>query len=297
VLAVLATRQSGVVGRRQLMAEGLTRHQIEGRLRSGHLFPLHRGVYAVGHRALSVRSRRWAALLAAGPGAALSHRTAADELGLRADARVTVDVTAARRIRPHARVIVHRANLGAADRVCVAGLWVTSWPRTTLDLAAERPAREITRVLEQADKLDLLDVRALDDVRARNRGHHGEPTLRHALALYDPRHRATRSPLERDALPLIDAAGLARPEINAEIGPYVVDLYWPQHGVVVELDSWEHHRTRKAFEDDRERDRHLATLGLVVLRMTWRHLRAGGLADVRRVLEQRRPERSPALSG
>lgn len=294
MIAALAGAQAGVVARRQLVERGLTRAQIERRLDSGHLHPLHRGVYAVGHRALVLRSRRWGALLALGPAATLSHRTAAAELGLSHDSRITVDVTAPRRARSRRGLRVHQAVLDDRDRVKVDGLWVTSWPRTLLDVAAERPAREVTKALEQADKLGLLDVRALDDLCSRTPGHHGLRTLRRAAELYDPRHDQVRSPLERDALPLIDAAGLPRPEINAEVGPYLVDLLWRDHGVVLELDSWEHHRTRAAFERDRERDRCLAGLGLLGLRMTWRQLRSGGLADVARVLDQRRGARWPA---
>ncbi|MCW2991038.1 MAG: hypothetical protein JWM73_1632 [Solirubrobacterales bacterium] len=290
----MAGAQSGVVSRRQLVERGVTRHQIDRRLESGHLHLLYRGVYAVGHRALVARSRRWAALLALGPGATLSHRTAADELGLRRDDRFTVDVTAPRRARGRRGLIAHQAQLDDPDRVEIDGLWVTSWPRTLLDLAAERRVTEVVRALEQADKLDLLDVRALDAVCARARGHHGERTLRRACERYDPRHGRTRSPLERDALSLVAAAGLPRPEINAVIGPLTVDLHWPEHGVVLELDSWEHHRTRGAFERDRARDRYLATRGLVGLRMTWRQLHAGGLADVARVLENAGGAPSPA---
>src|SRR5206468_11882316 len=99
---------------------------------------------------------------------------------------------------------------------------------------------------------------------------------------------ATRSVLERDALPALDDLGLPRPLINAPLGPYVFDLYWPVERVVVELDGWEHHRSRGAFERDREKDRWCAMRGMLCLRLTWRQLRAGALADVAAVMERRR---------
>ena len=75
-IAAVAGRQGGTIARGQLVALGLSHSAIDRRIRAGRLHPLHRGVFAVGHRVVEVLGRRWAAVLACGPGAMLSHRHA-----------------------------------------------------------------------------------------------------------------------------------------------------------------------------------------------------------------------------
>jgi predicted transcriptional regulator of viral defense system len=77
IVAELAERQHGVVAARQLAALGISRNAVSARAQAGRLHRVHRGVYAVGHPVLTVNGRRMAAVLAAGPGAALSHASAA----------------------------------------------------------------------------------------------------------------------------------------------------------------------------------------------------------------------------
>lgn len=59
---------------------------------------------------------------------------------------------------------------------------------------------------------------------------------------------------------------------NVLVEGYLVDAYWPRHGLVGELDSWQFHGDRGAFERDRERDAVLQAAGRRVVRITWRHL-------------------------
>ncbi len=287
-IARLATAQGGVVARRQLIAAGVTGPAIDHRLATGHLHAVHRGVYAAGSRRLTAAARRWAAVLALGSGAVASHRTAASEWDLRPDNRSVVDVTSPRSARPRAGIRIHQALLRAADVASRQGLPVTRPARTLLDLAAELPARELLRVVERADRLELLDVAAIDDVCRRTTGHRGNGRLRRAVAAVDPRHHRMRSDLERDVLSLLDALGVPRPEMNARLGPYEVDLLWRGEGLAVELDGWEHHRGRAAFEADRARDRWLALHGIERVRLTWRQVHAGALADVAAMVERRR---------
>src|SRR5262245_3293644 len=82
-ISALAERQHGVVGREQLLRLGCGRRAIAGRLRSGRLHALHAGVYAVGHSVLSRQGHWMAAVLACGPDAVLSHRSAAAHWGFR----------------------------------------------------------------------------------------------------------------------------------------------------------------------------------------------------------------------
>ena len=292
VIAELAASQAGRVARWQLVERGLTRREIGHRLASGHLYSVHRGVYAVGHLGPTRRSGVWGAVLAIGPDAFAFGRSAAGVWDVRADNRATVDVGAPRKVRARPGICVHHVMLEARDLTTVDGLPVTSLARTMLDLAAELPTHQVTRALEQADKLDLLDADAIDEICARTNGHRGTKRLRDALAAIDPRHADTRSDLERDALPLLAETGLPRPLVNARLGPYEFDLYWPIERVVVELDSWEHHRSRRAFGADRARDRWCAVRDIERLRITWRQLHAGAAADIAAVLARRRRVRA-----
>lgn len=292
MIARLAEQQAGRVARWQLLAAGLTADQIGERLRSRHLHPDGRGVYAAGHRAAAPRSAYFAAWLALGPEAAVSHDAAAATHDLRRDNRATVDVTVPRRARSRRGIRVHAASLHPDDVAVVDGLHVTSWPRTVLDLAARLPLRKVVRLLERAETLALYDGWALDALLARSNGHRGTGVLARAIHEVDPRHTLTRSDWETDVLPLLDALDLPRPLINHTIEPYEFDLFFARERVVVELDSWEHHRDRQAFENDRERDRWLARHGILGLRFTWRQVRDGALSELVEVLRQRGVARS-----
>lgn len=135
--------------------------------------------------------------------------------------------------------------------------------------------------------------RALDALLSRSNGQRGAGVLARAIHEIDPRHDLTRSGWERDVLGLLDALGLPRPAINHKLGPYEFDLYFERERVVVELDSWEHHGDRTAFEVDRERDRWLARQGILALRFTWRQARDGALSELVEILHQRGGARSP----
>ncbi len=271
-LAALAAAQHGVVSRGQLLDGHLTRREVERRVESGHLQIVHRGVYGVGHRRLTLSGRRLAAVLSAGPGAVLSHGAAGAEWNLRADRRAIVDVTSARRVRTRDGVRSHHAQLVARDRARIAGLPVTSVPRTLLDLAPELTSRALMQVLEAADRLDLLDVVSIDELFSRTNGHRGIGVLRRALEAYDPRRRHTRSEFEARMLEVLDTHGLPRPDFDVRVAGFEVDVLWRHARLVVELDSWEWHRTRGAFERDRTRDLRLAAAGLTCVRITWRAL-------------------------
>src|SRR3954464_13075346 len=136
VIARLARKQHGVVTRTQLLREGVTAQQISGRVRSGALHRVYRGVSRVGHRAPSMEADYLAAVLACGPEARLSGRAAAHLLGLLKGPVPPAEVTAPRqRCVPGVRV--RRAQLDRADRAIHRGIPVTAVPRTLIDLAAD----------------------------------------------------------------------------------------------------------------------------------------------------------------
>jgi predicted transcriptional regulator of viral defense system len=165
-IADLAAQQHGVVSRRQLLALGFGRRAIDRRIGSGRLHPVHRGVYAAGHPGLSAHGRWLAAVLAFGPGATLSHRSAAALWGFLRVAAAPVDVTIAEaRGRGRPGIRLHRVReLHADDRTCHDSIPVTAVARTLLDLAEELHPRRLERAFEEAERLSLLDLTALREL-------------------------------------------------------------------------------------------------------------------------------------
>ncbi len=277
VIARLAERQHGVVARAQLLELGLGRDAIGHRLDCGRLHPLHRGIYAVGHRALTREARWIAAVLASGSAAVLSHRSAAALWGLRVASGTRADVTVARRLRARTGIAAHHAVLPADEVTVVRGIAVTTPPRTLLDLAAVVAPRHLERAVNDAEVLRLADALSLEQLVLRHPRRRGIAALRRILAHGRIGATVTRSELEDRFLAFLDRAGLPRPEVNAALelahGHWIeADSLWRAQRLVVELDGYASHATRTAFEHDRSRDRALQAAGWRVVRVTWRHL-------------------------
>lgn len=273
VLRALAARQHGVVARRQLLAMGLTARMVERRAAGRQLVRIHHGVYAVGHARLRREGWWMAAVLAAGPGALLSHRDAAALHGLRPPGdRARVEVTTTRRAASTPQVRVHATTiLDARDRAIVAGIPTTSLARTLVDLAAVGTRRELRKALEEAERR-RLDVAGVEEALGRTRGRRGRghEQMRRALAeLAAIGAPVTRSELEERFVRLAQAAGLPRPQTNYGVEGMEVDACWPRERVAVELDGWADHGTRHAFQRDRERGNALEAAGWRLLRFTW----------------------------
>jgi hypothetical protein len=268
-----AERQWGVVSREHLRGLGLSESTVDAWVRRRRLHVVSRGVYAVGHTVLRVEGRRLAAVLACGEGAVLSHRSAAAHWGLLDTAAVRIDVTAARGRHGAPGVRLHRSrSLDARDTARHQGIPITTVTRTLLDLAATVPAHRLERALAQAERLRLYDHRAIEDVVARANGHRGRTALVQATAA-EPKF--TRSELEAWFLGLVRDGALPEPLVNFSLAapdhPLLeVDFCWPAHRLIVELDGWETHRTRAAFEADRRKDAALQADGWRVLRFTRR---------------------------
>ena len=122
-------------------------------------------------------------------------------------------------------------------------------------------------MLERSEELRLFDLGPVESVLARNRGHNGTGKLRRALALYKPAP-FTRSRLERRFLALIQEAGLPRPATGFNEEGFELDAYWPEQRFAVELDAFETHGTRAAFERDRLRQEDLKLAGIEMIRVT-----------------------------
>jgi len=275
----LAARQWGVVARRQLLAAGLSPTAIRDRVRSGHLLALHPGVYAVGHARLRREGYWLAAVLAVGPGAALSHRDAAGLHDLRAANHARIDVSTAGHPRASAKIAIHRTRtLDAQDITTVRGIPVTTVARTLVDLAGTVPHDHLTKAIKEAERRSAFDLTQVEAALARTRGRRGpgHRALNEALA----ERRAleatfTRSPLEDAFLPLLRDRGLPIPATNATIEAIQVDAVWHSQRIAVELDGWQDHGTRRAFERDRERDAILTAAGWRIVRFTYRQVTQG----------------------
>ncbi len=177
-----ADRQWGVVSRAQLLAIGVAASAVDFWVRSRRLQVVHRGVYAVGHARLRVEGRRLAAVLACGPGAVLSHRSAAAHWGLLSTQQQPIDVTARRGRRNAPGIRAHSSHsLDAQDTTRHEGIPTTTVSRTLLDIAASSRASDLERALAQAEILRLHDHRAITDVLARFNGHRGRGALAGAI--------------------------------------------------------------------------------------------------------------------
>ena len=242
------------------------------RARTGRLVRLHRGVYALGHRALKREGRWIAAVLWCGPGAVLSHRSAAALWGLRASSgiRFAVSVPTGNGRRRRQGLEVHRVPTLRDSEVTIHdAIPVTTPARTLLDLAAVLPIAYLRRAVEQAHHLDLLDREAVGAVLAAHPRQAGAPALAallRELGLFGIAR--TRSDLEAMFLQLCLDHGLPRPRVNHHDNGRELDFHWPGSALVVEVDGWHYHRSRIAFGADRRRDRLLLRDGRHAVRYT-----------------------------
>lgn len=281
---------------RQLTAIGVPRQTIERWLCSGRLHEVHQGVYAVGHRRIGQRGRWWAGVLAYGDGAVLSHRSAAQLWGFGRQRRV-VEVTAPRGRQGLDRrtgIWIHRCRLYPEDRAVRDESPVTSVARTLFDLAEVDDEGRLRHAWEEADRLHLLRLRAVEEVCERGYGRRALLPIRRLLAEARAPSR-TRSPLEDRFQDFIVAHRLPPPATNVTVLDHEVDALWPAARLVVELDSWEYHRHRDAFERDRARDPELLLAGYRTIRITHRRLDREAVAlaaQIQKLLDQAAP--SPA---
>jgi very-short-patch-repair endonuclease len=286
LIAGLAARQHGVVARRQLVELGLGRRAIGHRIDAGRLQPIHRGVYAVGHRPRTSEAAWLAAVLVA-DGAVLSHRSAAALWGIRRNDRTAVEITVPVALRQRPRLEIHQARLQSDEITTHNGIPVTTPARTLLDLAAVVRPHHVERAATEAE------IRRLGSPTSRK----GTAALRTLLARRDVGRNVTRHQLELRFLAFLDEHRLPRPRINATVDvppkPQEVDCLWPGHRLIAELDGFATHGTRTAFEEDRERDRALLVAGYRVTRITWRQL----AEDERALAGALRSLLAPALGG
>jgi very-short-patch-repair endonuclease len=266
----LARRQHGVITRAQLLEIGLSPRAIQGRIDRGRLHPIFRGVYGVGRPELTQRGRWMAAVLSCGPGAVLSHASAAALWTITAQRpapSAAIDVSVPPDVhRRRSGIHLHRRVFRAGHKTRRDGIPVTSPARTLLDLAGFLPEDELEAAVNQADKLWLIDPERLRTQVETSAGLAGVAALRQVL---DRRtFRLTDSELERRFLRLVRRAGLPLPRTRQRVNGYRVDFYWPEFALVVETDGLRYHRTAAQQARDRERDQAHLAAGLTPLRFT-----------------------------
>jgi very-short-patch-repair endonuclease len=230
-------------------------------------------VYAVGHRAVGLNGRRLAAVRACGPGALLSHRSAADAWGIRRSASARTDVlTTARGRNPPPGISLHTTRSLHPDDVAeLDGIPITSVARTIVDFAASATGHDVERAVHEAEVRRILDTREVQAVLDRSHGRARTQHVRAAIAKRSPGR--THPGLEDEFLALCRRHAIETPSLNASLsttlGPMEVDAYWPAHHLIVELDGGATHLTWRAFEEDRRRDAALVEHGFRVIRLTW----------------------------
>jgi len=269
----IASRQHGVVTLRQLEGIGLGRRGVSKRASSGRLHRIHRGVYAVGHRGLSLHGRFMAAVLACGPGAVLSHVSAAVlwELLRPIDGPVHVSVPSTSGRARRAGIHLHRTP----------SLNPPPEPSPSPSSSQQEGGRRGRLLVTHRHDIPVTSVaRTLEDLRASAllEPHLLRRAARQAeLKGYRLERLATdrtRSDLEALFLVICRRYGLPHPGVNVKLGRWTVDFLWRDQGLVVETDFWGYHRGSVAFQDDHARDLDLRSAGYAVLRYDDRQLEA-----------------------
>ena len=269
-----------------MRALGLDRYWVRRRVESGFLHSLFRGVYSVGVPQVSFRGRYLGAVMACGPGACLSHRSAADLWGLRPNAS-HLEMTVPKKRDGPPGVRLHRSRtLAPRDLTQHDGIPVTSVARTLLDLSAVVGAPGLATAIDRAERSGSFDLTALHDVLARANGRRGAGALRRAIAGYES--STQKSVLERRFKALIQTApDIPSPIFNAvvegEQTAHEVDAFWPDQQLAVQLDGFEFHRTRRDRERDASSDADLELVGHRVMRLTWDDVTVHGERTLRRL--------------
>jgi len=263
------SRQHGRVTWAQLKHGGLSDSTINHWVSDGRLIQVLPKVYAVGHRAPSREADLWAAILYAGPGAMLSHRTAAQWRGLINHAPRVIEVSTPRQITSTAGVRVYGRR--STVREFHERLPITSIAQTVFDLAATAPNLNVVRralaVLDYRDELDLDALTAICGARRP-----GARLLRRALANHQPQLARTNGDFEKDFLEWCERWKVPVPVFNDIVHGEEVDAHWPEHGLVVELDGRDNHSSPAQIHHDRSKDMFLRSHGLTVHRYDWRLL-------------------------
>ena len=290
-----------VAGRSELTSAGFTPSRIDTWVRIGRLIKLFRGVYAYGRDVETSSSARRAALTVAGSGAALVGRSACEVWGMVTPKRgmpclieVGIGTGEARLLRGRSpalrgttvKVVTREFQTG--DIRMKDGLSLTSPSLALIDLAGAASDREVRFAFLEACRLGLFDegdVKACFDRLVHRRG---ATKLRLCLALWVPELRRVRSVFEGWFLMACVEGGCVIPKVNVRVAGYEVDAYWPEHGIVLELDGAAFHAGPVQKKLDLRKQRTLEARGLAVIRLTFKEFEADPEGSVERIIERLR---------
>jgi hypothetical protein len=264
-IASVASRQHGNITREQLLDVGLSDGGIAWRVTVGRLHRVFRGVYSVGRPPTSPLEWASAAVLACGPGAALSHSSAMGLWGYwrQWDRPYEVTVVGDRRTRG---IRVHRSTtLRRQDVTRQLGIRVTTPARTALDMAPRLNDRSLKRAVNNMLNSLWATEGQFAETIARHPAAAGATRIAKLLGLPGT---PTRSGWEDDFPVFCKRYGLPMPVMDAPLFGYIVDALFVRERVIVELDSWAFHQGKPAFETDRERDAVTLSHGYVTVRVT-----------------------------
>lgn len=286
-LARLGTGSFGVVTRGELLGAGLTRHEIQHRLRIGSLIREYRGVYRVGHRAPSVEARYLAAVRACASGALLFGAAAGHLLRVTKGAAPPPEVVA-RGEHELPGLVTHRCRqIDPREATLFGGIPVTTVPRTLVDLAAVLPEDDLARACHEAEVLFRTTPAMVEAVLARHPTAKGAARLRAVLLGVVP---VSLSKIENVFFGLLRREGLPLPETNRAAGGRRIDCRWPEHHLTAEIDGYRYHHSRYAWEQDRLRDREARLRGDEPRRYTYADVMQDQrymLAELRQLLLER----------
>jgi hypothetical protein len=266
-----AEAQAGRVAAWQLAAAGITPGGLRSAITRGVLIPRLPRVYALGHAAPDDCARLWEGILYAGPGAMLSHDSAAHHRGYIDFPPARVHVSTPRKLGSAPGIVVHGRRRGLS-RHLVGGLPVTSREQTALDLAAHHDgsARILRRMLSQMDYLGEYEPGRLHAVTGR--GVPGSRALKQAMLLHNPSLARLNGPLEEDLYALLEVWHLQPlPDlVNVEIAPGLrPDAAYREYGVAIETDGRANHASPAQRTRDLGQELAYRTLGYTLLRYDW----------------------------
>jgi very-short-patch-repair endonuclease len=289
VIERIASASHGVVTRAELLAAGITFEEIRRRLRKGALLREYRGIYRVGHRAPSIEARYLAAVRACGTESLLAGRAAGYLWGLFKGTAPAPEVIAPTK-RLVAGLITRRSrHIDAEDVTVHRGITVTSVARTLVDLSSVLPEDDLARACHEAGIRHGTSPTQVESVLARRPSSPGARKL-HRILRGDV--RLTLSQLEARFLDRLRDAHLPLPQTNRLAGGRRVDCRWPERRLTVELDGYQYHRSRHAWEQDRRRERESRARGDEFRRYTYGDVFEEPrfmLAELRALLTRSRP--------
>jgi very-short-patch-repair endonuclease len=272
VASWVASQQLHLITTAQARAAGLTNRALATRCKNGLLHRVHHGVYLHGQPTFLPGGGELAAVLACGEHAVVASGSACALFGVIPDRGGPVDITVIGSRRVRAGIRIHRASkLHPADSGTLRGIPIVSPARALLEFAAEATGDELERAIAEAYAQRLTTERAIKETIARNPLRTGVAALKAELQR-EGGPAWTQREAERRLKLVLRKAHLPTPQTQYWVAGYPADFAWPKQRLIVEVDSFQFHGHRQAFERDRKRDQAHVLAGYRVIRITWRQL-------------------------